>query len=147
MFQNIICAIDGSEHSTRAAEIASNLAAKLGSKLTFLTVSKELKMTAKLKRYIEIEHLAGEPQYVLDEYTESVLDQAMVAARAAGVANAKTEVRTGQPARVIVNFADRNDADCIVMGSRGHGDIEAMLLGSVSHKVTSLSKCTVIAVK
>ncbi|MHC5024763.1 MAG: universal stress protein, partial [Planctomycetota bacterium] len=35
----------------------------------------------------------------------------------------------------------------IVMGSRGHGDLEGLLLGSVSHKVASLAKCTVVTVK
>ena len=147
MFTKILCAVDGSTHALKAAEVAGELAHHMSSRLTFLTVSKEIKMSDEVKRYMQIEHLTGQPQYVLDEFTEQVMQQARDAARAAGVSDAKTEIKTGQPARVIVNFAERGQADCIVMGSRGHGDIEAMLLGSVSHKVTSLSKCTVVTVK
>ena len=76
MFQHILCAVDGSELSLRAATAASELAAKLNAKLTFLTVAKELKVSEEVRRYLELEHLAGEPQYVLDQMTESVLEQA-----------------------------------------------------------------------
>ena len=147
MFKKILCAVDGSTHALKAAEVAGELAHHLSSRLTFLTVTKELKMSDEAKRYMEIEHLTGEPQYVLDEYTEQVMQQARDAARAAGVSKAKTQVKTGQPARVIVKTAEAGGYDAIVMGGRGHGDLEGLLLGSVSHKVASLAKCTVITVK
>jgi nucleotide-binding universal stress UspA family protein len=147
MFQNILCAVDGSDHALKAAKLACELAAKHGAKLTFLTVTKALKMTAEVKHYIEVENLSGEPQYVLDQFTENVLQQAKDAARAQGIADVKTKVKTGQPARTIVQTAERDGFDTIVMGSRGLGDLEGFLLGSVAHKVASLSKCTVITVK
>jgi nucleotide-binding universal stress UspA family protein len=147
MFSRILCAIDGSQHALKAAEVAGQLAQQLSAKLTFLTVTKELRMSEEVKRYMEIEHLTGEPQYVLDEYTAQVMQKAMDAARAAGVSDAKTQVKTGQPARVIVKTAEAGGYEAIVMGARGHGDLEGLLLGSVSHKVSSLAKCTVITVK
>ncbi|MGF1608671.1 MAG: universal stress protein [Kiloniellales bacterium] len=147
MFQKILCPVDGSDHALKAAKLACELAAKHGSKLTFLTVTKPLKMTAEVKHYIEVENLSGEPQYVLDQFTENVLQQAKDAARAQGVSDIKTEVKTGQPARTIVQAAERGGFDTIVMGSRGLGDLEGFLLGSVAHKVASLAKCTVITVK
>ena len=95
MFSKILCPVDGSAHSLKAATLASEIAAKDGAQLTILTVAKELKMTDELKRYIEIEHLAGEAQYVLDEHTENIIQQAKEAARAAGVAKFDTEVKIG----------------------------------------------------
>ena len=147
MFGKILCAVDGSQHALEAAKVAGRLAKQLDAKLTFLTVTKEFKVTQEVKRYMEIEHLTGEPQYVLDEYTEQVMQDAKDAARAAGVSDAKTQVKTGQPARVIVKTAEAGGYDAIVIGGRGHGDLEGLLLGSVSHKVASLAKCTVITVK
>jgi nucleotide-binding universal stress UspA family protein len=147
VFQHILCAVDGSELSLRAATAASELAAKLNAKLTFLTVAKELKVSEEVRRYLELEQLAGEPQYVLDQMTESVLEQAKDAALRAGLKSVKAEVKTGNPARTIVHYAERIGADTIVLGSRGYGDIEGTLLGSVSHKVLSLAKCTCMTVR
>ena len=48
---------------------------------------------------------------------------------------------------LIVAFAKDRGIDAIVMGSRGTGDMEGLLLGSVSHKVTSLAPCTCVTVK
>jgi len=147
MFSKILCCVDGSQHALQAAEAACELAAKFAAPLTLLTVTKELKPTAELRRYLELEHLAGEPQYVLDKYTEEVLGKARDIAESHGLRGIKTEVRTGQPARAIVQFAERNKFDCIVLGSRGLGDIEGVLLGSVSYKVNALAKCDVVTVK
>lgn len=147
MFKNILCAVDGSAHALKAAETASKLAAKLDASLTFLTVTKELKVTDQIKRYMEIEHLTGTPQYVLDDMTDEVLSKAKDCARECGVKNARTEVKLGNPARAIVNYAERNNIDLIVLGGRGLGDIGGALLGSVSHKVTSLAKCACLMVK
>ena len=147
MFKNIICAVDGSDHALQAAEMASDLAEKYGAKLTFLTVAKELKVTEEVKRFMQVEHLTGSPQYVIDEMTDRVLGEAREIAKKHGLKNAKTEVKTGHPARAIVAYAEKAGADVIVMGSRGLGDLEGLLLGSVSHKVAILSKCTCITVK
>ena len=147
MYKHILCAVDGSDHALKAAEVAADLAEKYGAALTILTVTKELKLTEELKRFMQVEHLTGSPQYVLDEMTDRVLDEAKDTARRHGIENPKSEVRTGHPARVIVNYAERNNVDAIVMGGRGIGDLEGTLLGSVSHKVASMAKCTCITVK
>ncbi len=147
MFKNILCAVDGSDHSLRAAKAAAELAAQFNAKLTILAVTKQIKLSTEIRRYMEMEHLSGEPQYVLDDYTEQVIEGALEAADHDGVSNIKTVVKEGPPARTIVKYADGHDIDTIVLGSRGLGDIESALLGSVSHKVASLSKCTVVTVR
>lgn len=147
MFQRLLCAMDGSEHSLRAAKHAAILAAKFGASLSFLTVTKEIKVTDEVRRYLQVEQLAGEPQYVLDEHAQSIMRQAKKTATKAGVTKVDTLIRTGPPARTIVQVAEEIEADTIVMGSRGLGDFEGLLLGSVSHKVATLAKCTTITVK
>ena len=48
---------------------------------------------------------------------------------------------------VILDFAETNDIDLIVMGSRGLGVVKGVLLGSVSQYVVEQSKCPVLVVK
>jgi nucleotide-binding universal stress UspA family protein len=67
----------------------------------------------------------------------------------AGV-KAHGEVRNtifGLAVREIVNDAIEVDADVIVMGSRGRGDIAGLLLGSTAHKVIHLSDRPVLVVR
>jgi nucleotide-binding universal stress UspA family protein len=53
----------------------------------------------------------------------------------------------GDPARRIVEHADKNGIDMIVIGSHGLGDAAGLLMGSVSHKVTHLAKCPCVILK
>jgi nucleotide-binding universal stress UspA family protein len=148
MFKRILLAVDGSEHALRAADAACDLAARLGARLVVLTVAKSVgRMSTAARDYIQAEHLAGAPSYVLTDIARNVLADAESRARAKGLAGVKTVVREGNPARRIVEYAKEHDVDLIVLGSRGLGDLEGLFLGSVSHKVNTLAHCTVLTVK
>jgi nucleotide-binding universal stress UspA family protein len=54
---------------------------------------------------------------------------------------------TGQTAKAIVDEARAFDADLIVMGSRGLSDFQALLVGSVAHKVLHYAHCAVLIVR
>lgn len=53
----------------------------------------------------------------------------------------------GDPAEMIVRFASEKQLDQIVMGPRGKGGIQSLLLGSVTSKVMQLAKTPVLLVK
>ena len=147
MYKNILCAIDGSEHAQRAATQACEIAQQSGSSLTFIVVTKPYKISPEAKKYLESESLLGEATYMVAPMTEKVLDEAKRFARKAEISNVKTVIREGQAARKIVEYAKLEGSDVIVLGSRGRGDVESLLLGSVAHKVSSLAPCTVILVR
>lgn len=50
----------------------------------------------------------------------------------------------GYPPDVLVEYADRQGADLIVVGSRGRGDIASLVLGSTSHRVVNHAACDVL---
>lgn len=147
MFEGILVGLDGSKHSWRAAEVGTELAKKFGGKLHLLAVVRPYKVSPKLKQFLEAENLLGEPKYVLDEMTDDLLKEGKRIATEGGVKSVESVVKEGKPARTIVDYAKRHKIDCIVLGSRGVGDTDASLLGSVSHKVSSLARCTVIIVR
>jgi nucleotide-binding universal stress UspA family protein len=57
----------------------------------------------------------------------------------------RTEVVEGSPAKALIDAS--NQADLVVVGTRGHGGFAGMLLGSVSQHVTAHSACTVMVVR
>jgi nucleotide-binding universal stress UspA family protein len=55
-------------------------------------------------------------------------------------------LRIGSPAEVIVSMAEEQKVDLIVMGARGLGPVKERLLGSVSHRILTLSHCATLIV-
>lgn len=59
----------------------------------------------------------------------------------------ETYTRIGTPAQEIVDFADSNDVDHVVMGSRGRSGVTRILLGSVAEVVVRHSSVPVTVVR
>jgi nucleotide-binding universal stress UspA family protein len=53
----------------------------------------------------------------------------------------------GYPPDVLVEYAEEQSADLIVVGSRGRGDLASLVLGSTSHRVVNHSHCDVLVVR
>jgi nucleotide-binding universal stress UspA family protein len=58
-----------------------------------------------------------------------------------------TGIAVGHPADQVVRYAAEHECDIIVVGPRGKSKIESWLLGSVSKRIATHSRCTVIIVK
>jgi nucleotide-binding universal stress UspA family protein len=139
MYDRILVAVDHSEMSDRAVLAARDLA----------VLSKGEVWVLHLREH-EIGMKSGAlfPDETKDEANAEVLSSVDVLIQA-GV-KAHGEVRNtvfGHAAREIVNDAKELDADLIVMGSRGRGDIAGLLLGSTAHKVIHLSDRPVLVVR
>ncbi len=147
MHKKILVGLDGSTHGLAATREAVELAKSSGAELHLLTVTRPYKVSPKLRQFLEAENLLGEPKYVMDEMTNSIVSDAKKIAVEAGLNEAKTVVREGKPARALLEYAKSNGIDLIVVGSRGVGEVDSALLGSVSQKVGMLSECTVMIVR
>lgn len=143
VFRNILVAVDGSEESNKAVEIATELALKLGAKITFLHV-------------VNVPDLGGVPltgdkpekalRSALTEAGKKVLGKAMEVARGKKV-SADESITEGYPAVTIVKEASRLAVDLIVMGSRGTTGVERILVGSTAEKVLRWSGVPVLVAK
>jgi nucleotide-binding universal stress UspA family protein len=147
VYKRILVGLDGSEHGLRTAETAARLAVKFGAELHLLTVTRPYEVSLEVQGYLETENLLGEPSYVLDEGTQTVVDKARAIAEQNKVRKVLTVVREGKPAGVLVDYAKDNQMDLLVVGSRGVGELEAVFFGSVSQKVSQLAGCSVLIVR
>jgi len=50
----------------------------------------------------------------------------------------------GSPAETIIDYARRNNFNLIIVGSRGHGTIERMVVGSTAANVARYAHCSVL---
>jgi nucleotide-binding universal stress UspA family protein len=139
MFSNILLAVDGSEHSLKAAKLAGNLARLSGGTLWAITV------------YEEVPSYLGEPNLskVIAERTEKAEEILDEATKEIGEipGNCESEILSGDPAESILRVVDVRNIDLIIMGTRGRGEIKSLLLGSQSHKVVSTAPCPVMLVR
>ena len=56
-------------------------------------------------------------------------------------------VLEGKVEVAIVDAADYERCDLIIMGSRGHSELEGLLLGSVTHRVLQMASCPVMVIR
>ncbi|SEH24260.1 MULTISPECIES: universal stress protein [unclassified Selenomonas] len=136
--KNILVPVDGSEGSDRAITHAISMAEVCNAKLNFLYVANinQLAINACLSDAI-LEAVTKAGNVILDRAMEMV---------PSGIAK-EAFSETGSPAVVILDFATSNNADLIVMGSRGLGIVKGVLLGSVSQYIVEQAKCPVLVVK
>lgn len=174
MIEKILCPTDGSEHAEKAASLASDLAAKYGAELVLLHVLMSNASAEDLRRFAEIEGLASDVRPEMErlrtvqqptlamggpvlsepvsaELVERIGEYALQSARreaeAKGVAKVSTRIERGDTGKRILQCAEDEGADTIVMGSRGLGNLKGLILGSVSQYVSSRADCTCITVK
>ena len=79
-------------------------------------------------------------------HAEATLGDAIARAEEAGVA-IRTRLTTGDPAEQICAYAEEIDARLIAIGTRGHGTVASLLLGSVSNAVIRGAPCPVLVVR
>lgn len=146
MFDKILVAVDGSQASQAAVDQAVKLQTLCGGELIILTVFRHQSLLEGSLSMIKVD----EPQNVVDDvmrdHAREIVEAAKAQAIEAGSQSPRAFVKRGPPARTIVAFGEEHGADLIILGARGTGDIENFLLGSVSHKVTSLANVPVMVV-
>jgi nucleotide-binding universal stress UspA family protein len=132
MMQNmrrILIAMDGSPSAAKAMRVGLGLAVEQGAAVTFVHVVSP----AFANPFDRLAAATTLP--ALTAYEDKLaLDAAAECARDAGV-DAEIVIVAGNAADEIVAYADTIDADLIVVGSRGRGAVNGLLLGSVSRAI------------
>ena len=146
----ILCATDGSDHARTALDIAADLAHAHHARVLVLHVQGSHgsgRIPEALEILEKLEHIRLTEADILRAAAEQIAKQGVMALKDRGVAQVEALVVEGDPARQIIETARERGVDVIVLGSRGLGDLQGLLLGSVSHKVAHLAPCTCIIAK
>jgi len=136
--RSIVCGVDFSSGSKTALLTAVDLARANGSTLTVVFSEEPMLVAAA--------HAAGDPRAEKTTTTAALERFIAKATRPHPLEKLHAIVTEGTPADEILKTARREDADLIVVGTRGAGNIARLLLGSTAHRVLQGARVPVLAV-
>ena len=133
MIRKILCATDGTEHSTHAVELAARLAAKFGAELSICAVN------------VARGGVRGPLVYSWeDAEVKQILDSAAAAAAKAGAKQVdELALRSREAASAVVQYAEENGYDHIVVGTGDKRGVSRLVLGSVASDIAGRAHCSV----
>ena len=137
MYEKILAAVDESEMADRVLAAAGDLA-KLSRGDVLVVHMREREQT----KFGMTSAESREDAQAFVEASVGKLTATGISARGSA-----RDVMFGHTAREIIDDAESNDIDIIVMGSRGRGDLAGLLLGSTAHKVIHLTHKPVLVVR
>ncbi len=137
MYDNILVPTDGSDGARSAFEHALELRELYDSTIHLLFVVEPIH-TADVATEQVLNAMRAEGERSLEELVDGIESDGV---------DAVTEVRVGTPHRKILEYADEEGMDLIVMGTHGRTGLNRYLLGSVTEKVVRASETPVLTVR
>jgi nucleotide-binding universal stress UspA family protein len=147
---NILVAMDGSESSLRGFEYASFLAKQCDATLIIVNIfdvlegikgaSNKIKQELReIAKQIDLEGGTAVTTEVLEDYKSQAKDS--------GIRNIKIVRREGNAAVEILDIAEEEKADTIIIGSKGLNTAKEFLVGGIPYKLVRHAKCPVTVVR
>jgi nucleotide-binding universal stress UspA family protein len=145
MFKSIVVGTDGSDTATQAVREAVDMAAAVGATLELVSAYApvtEQRLRSERRDAPEDVQWAINPRQEVDASLTDAADMA----REAGVA-VNTHAHQGDPADAILDVAEKQNADLVIVGNKGMTGAKRFLLGSVPNKVSHHAPCSVLIVR
>jgi len=145
MFGSIVVGTDGSGTATQAVREAVDMAKAVGATLELVSAYapvSEARLRAERRDAPEDVQWAINPR----QEVEVSLSDAAELAREAGV-KVNTYAREGDPADAILDVAEEQKSDLVILGNKGMTGAKRFLLGSVPDKVSHHAPCSVLIVR
>ena len=145
MFQGIVVGTDGSDTAGEAVRQATELARIVGARVHVVSAYEPVG-SARLRE--ERRRVPEDMQWLVNprEDVERALEEAATSLRELGV-QVSTYARQGDPADAILDVAEEQKADLIVVGNKGMSGAKRFLLGSVPNKVSHHAPRTVMIIR
>jgi len=146
VFGSIVVGTDGSETAQEAVRQAVELAKLAGATLEVVSAYEPVSGQRLKDEAIEAPR---DLQWSVNprEDVDATLAEVAREARAAGVADVRTFARQGDPADAILDVAEEQGSDLIIVGNKGMTGAKRFLLGSVPNKVSHHAPCSVLIIR
>jgi nucleotide-binding universal stress UspA family protein len=146
MFASIVVGTDGSDTAKTAVRYAVDLARQLGARLQIVSAYEPVPDQRLRNQKIEV---PKDLQWMVNprEDVLLMLQDAADEAQSAGVQVVETFARQGDAADAILDVAEEQRSDLIVVGNKGMTGAKRFLLGSVPNKVSHHAPCSVLIVR
>jgi nucleotide-binding universal stress UspA family protein len=146
MFSSIMVGTDGSPTAAAAVGEAITLASGVGARLLIVSAYEPI---SELRLREERRSAPPDAQWMVNprEDVLAVLERARELAAAGGVEQVETFARQGDAADAIIDIAEEQGCDLIVVGNRGMTGAKRFLLGSVPNKISHHAPCSVLIVR
>jgi nucleotide-binding universal stress UspA family protein len=145
MFKSIVVGTDGSDTATQAVRQAVELAVTVGAKIELVSAYEPVSAG---RLHAERRDTPEDLQWAINprEDVDATLEAAAEVARGAGL-QVDVYARQGDPADAILDVAEEQEADLIVVGNKGMTGAKRFLLGSVPNKVSHHAPCSVLIIR
>ena len=144
-FQSIVVGTDGSETARKAVDEAAELAKQGGGELHIVmsaaTVPESRLRSERAGAPDDVAHTVGP-----NEDTEAELKEAAAPYESQDI-KVHTHAKSGDPADAIIDVAESNRADLIVVGNKGMTGAKRFFLGAVPNKISHHAPCSVLIVR
>ncbi|MDR2871165.1 MAG: universal stress protein [Xanthomonadaceae bacterium] len=148
MYQQILIATDGSELASKGVEQGFGLAAALNAEVLVITVSEPwMPNFGDALAWNTGASVLADYQKTNEDAAQKVLAAVMEKAAAAGVRCRTRHIPNRYPAEAIIETADEENSDLIIMASHGRRGLGKLLLGSQTNAVLPHSKIPVLVVR
>lgn len=147
LFSKILVAIDGSKQSMDAAYYAINVSNKFNAQFYAIHVVKDpfsfgiYDIETRSHRKSSLEHIKQKAKEWFDEIKVKANEKNIHLSKAELIGTS-TSVEGA-----IVDYAEKNDIDLIVLGTKGYSSIKKLLLGSVASAVLAYAHCPVMVIR
>jgi nucleotide-binding universal stress UspA family protein len=137
--RKILVSLDGSKNSLKGLEHAIYLARQCHATITGLCV-------VPIYPPIVMPGISTSFKSKMTKDAKKFLDEAKTRAAQNGIVF-NEKIIQGIPTEDVVNFANKNKFDLVVVGHRGHSSVRELFLGSVANSTVHKSKIPVLVVK
>lgn len=147
MFTKILIGVDGSDPALHALKAACDLAQKCDAEINLVHVPHPETVafaTGAVAGYHMVTTMPDDK--TVQAAAAKIIDAATKVVTDAGCTVAQSYTERGDPGDMVIALAKKIDADLIVTGRRGLGNIAGLILGSTSQRISHHAHCAVLSV-